>query len=118
VFGGQTPSRNFYNLTSSNQQFYSAQNSSPYSANYWRLYASCNVADNSNGTATQVTFTSVWEDSYVDPGYPPPGDLVQGSLAWTLSHIRAVGALYPTLTAASFNSPAPSYGTISSITGS
>lgn len=118
VFGGQTPSVNFYNLTTSNQQFYSAQNSSPYSSNYWRLYARCDVGNNSNGTATQVTFTSVWEDAYTDPGFPPPGDLVQGSMTWTLSQIRAVGALYPNLIAASFSAPKPTYGAISSITGS
>ena len=118
VFGGQTPSTNFYTLTSSDQQFYSVQNSSPYSSNAWRLFARCNVANNASGTATQVTFTSTWQDSYADPGDPPPGDLVQGSMVWTLNHIRAVGALYPGLVAASFSAPRPTYGTISSITGS
>jgi hypothetical protein len=118
IFGGQTPATNFYNLTTSDQQFYSVQNSSPYSSNSWRLFARCNVANNSSGTANQVTFTSTWQDNYTDPGSPPPGDLVQGSIVWTLSHIRAVGALYPGLVAASFSAPRPTYGTISSITGS
>lgn len=114
-FGGNSPSVNFYNLTSSDQTFYEQGSSGTYSMNRWRLQARCNVANNSSGTATQIIFTSTWRDIYSDPGPPPPGDLVQGTMAINVSQLRAVGALYPNLTPASFSAPTPSSIVISSI---
>ena len=113
TFGGNSPAVNFYSLTSSDQQWYSQGVSGTYSANRWVLRARCNVSNNASGIATSVTFTSQWQDNYTDPGFPPPGDLVQGSMTLTVSHIRAVGALYPDLITNSFNTPAPVYGEIS-----
>jgi len=106
-FGGNTPAVNFYSLTSSDQTFYSQGTSGTYSMNRWTLQARCNVANNSSGTANTVTITSIWQDIYTDPGDPPPGDLVQGTMAISVSQLRAQGALYPNLLPASFNTPSP-----------
>ena len=106
-FGGNTPAVNFYSLTSSDQTFYSQGTSGTYSMNRWTLQARCNVANNSSGTANTVTITSVWQDIYTDPGDPPPGDLVQGTMSISVSQLRAQGALYPNLLPASFNTPSP-----------
>lgn len=113
AFGGNSPAVNFYSLTSSDQTWYNQGVSGTYSSNRWTLLARCNIANNSSGGATSVTFTSQWRDLYIDPGSPPPGDQVRGSFTLTVSHIRAVGALYPALIANSFNAPAPSYTAIS-----
>jgi len=106
-FGGNTPAVNFYSLTSSDQTFYSQGTSGTYSMNRWTLQARCNVANNSSGTANTVTITSIWQDIYTDPGDPPPGDLVQGTMSISVSQLRAQGALYPNLLPASFNTPSP-----------
>ncbi len=74
TFGGNSPAVNFYNLTSSDQTFYSQGTSGTYSMNRWTLQARCNVANNSSGTASTITFTAIWQDIYTDPGDPPPGD--------------------------------------------
>lgn len=113
-FGGNSPSVNFYNLTSSNRVFYSQGTSGTYSMNRWQLSARANVANNSSGTATQIIFTVQWRDIYTDPGEPPPGDLVQGTMVLNVTQLRAVGALYPDLVPNSFSAPTPSY-TISAI---
>ena len=113
TFGGNSPAVNFYSLTSSDQTWYSQGVSGTYSSNRWTLTARCNVGNNSSGTATSVTFTALWQDNYVDPGPPAPGDLVQGSMTLSVSHIRAVGALYPDLIANSFSAPTPTYTEIS-----
>jgi hypothetical protein len=105
-FGGNTPSVNFYTLTNADQTYYSQGTSGTYSMNRWTLKAKCNVANNSSGTASQITFTILWQDIYNDPGGgPPPGDAVSGSMTLTCSELRAVGALYPDLNPGSFNAP-------------
>ncbi len=116
-FGGNTPAVNFYTLTNSPQTFYEQGVSGSYSMNTWRLQAFSNVANNSLGTATTLTFYSYWVDSYTDPGLPPPGDLVQGSLTLNVSQLRATGALYPSLVANSFNIAGPSSYTITPFLG-
>jgi hypothetical protein len=91
-FGGST----FYTLTSSYATWYTSPPlSTPYGALSYRLQALVNVANNSNGTATQITFRAQWVDGYTDPGPPDPGDLVQGTLSLTASQLRAVGTLQP-----------------------
>lgn len=114
-FGGNTPAVNFYSLTNSAQTFYSQGTSGTYSMNRWTLRASCNVSNNSSGTATQIVFTSLWQDIYTDPGDPPPGDAVQGTMSLTVSQLRAEGALYPDLVPRSFSAPSPSSITIGAI---
>jgi hypothetical protein len=123
-FGATTPAVNFYSLTSSNQTFYTLASTS-YTANRINLKARCNVPSNASGGASVVTFTVEWVDAYVDPdvsaGIPPnthpPDGTVQGTIALTVSQIRATGALYPDLVANSFSISSPNYTSIT-ISGS
>lgn len=120
-FGASTSGVNFYNLTTSYQEFYSLSASSPYSANNWKLEAKSDVANNSNGTATVLTFRITWTDGYFDPGpepSPAPGDLVDGTLSLSVDAVRAYGVLQPTGTAGSFAIVGPTSTVIDPITGS
>jgi hypothetical protein len=110
-----------YTLTNSYITWYTTPTAaSPYGANNLQLQALCNVANNSNGTANQITFRAVWTDGYVDPDPPgssqfAPDDLVNGTLSLTVTQRRATGGtLQPTNTP--FTISSPSY-TISAITG-
>jgi hypothetical protein len=81
---------NFYNLTTSDQIWYSITSSAPYSSNTWRLRArlGSGTVGTSSFTATSIIFTITWTDGYTDPdvlaGNPattnPPGDVVDGTL--------------------------------------
>ena len=113
-FGADTGSVNYYNLTNSFQIYYQSSLSSPYSANNYRLEARTNVSDNSTGTATQLFLRVTLSDSYVDPGAPAPGDLVNGTLTIAASELKASGLLQPSGT---FAITSPSYS-LSVISGS
>ena len=102
----------YYTLTNSYQTYFSRAASTPYSANTYNLKARCNVADNSAGTATQVEIQVDLADNYVDPGAPPPGDLVDGTLTITADKIQAAGTMQPTGT---FAVNGPSSVTMSAI---
>jgi hypothetical protein len=95
----------FYTLTDSYQEYYQSAISTPYSANYYQLAAKCDVANNSLGTAAEVTIRITLNDAYVDPGAPAPGDLVDGTLTLVAEEIKAVGVLQPTASAFSITSP-------------
>lgn len=114
-FGGDTENLDFYTLKNFYQTRYEAFLSTPYSSNTYKIEALCNVADNSTGTATSVTFRITWSDSYVD-AFPaiPPGDLVDGTLSLSIEEIKASGSLTPS---GSFSIVSPSY-TISNISAS
>jgi hypothetical protein len=106
-FGGGTPTLvNYYTLTNSYQTYYYLPYSTPYSANYVRLEALCNVANNSSGTATSVTFRITLSDDYVDGGPPAPGDSVDGTLTITVDELKAAGLMQPS---GSFTITGPSY---------
>lgn len=105
--GNLVAATGFYTLTDSYQEYYQTANSTPYSANYYQLAAKSNVADNSLGTATEVTIRITLNDAYVDPGAPAPGDLVDGTLTIVAEELKASGILQPTGTA--FTVTAPSY---------
>lgn len=115
-FGGGSPSVNFYSLTLSPIQWFTQSATTPYSANKFRVLASCNVSSNAAGGATQVVFTVIWDDSYTDPvpggGLPqslfPPGDSVSGTLGLTVTKIQPGGTRYPDLIPDSFVVPGPS----------
>jgi hypothetical protein len=113
-FGADTGIVNYYNLTNSFQTYYQSSLSSPYSANNYRLEASTNVSNNSSGTATQLFLRVTLSDSYVDPGAPAPGDLVNGTLTIAASELKASGLLQPSGT---FAITSPSYS-LSIISGS
>lgn len=108
-----------YTLTNSYTTWYTKAASSPYGANNYQLQALCNVANNSTGTASQITFRAVWTDGYTDPDPSggiqfAPDDGVSGTLSLTATQRRAVGSFQPSGT---FSISSPSY-TISGITGS
>ena len=111
-FGADTGIINYYNLTNSFQIYYQSSLSSPYSANNYRLEARTNVSDNSTGTATQLFLRVTLSDSYVDPGAPAPGDLVNGTLTIAASELKASGLLQPSGTFA-ITSPGYSLSVIS-----
>ena len=120
AFGGATPSlANFYTLTSSYQTFFQRSQSTPYSNNYFQLAALCNVANNSAGTATSITFRVIWRDDYVDPDgsgiQHAPNDTVNGVLSIAVSELKAVGLMVPTGT---FTVNSPSAYSLSNITAS
>ena len=112
-FGADSETLDFYTLTNSYQTRFQSFLSTPYSANNYKIESLCNVANNSTGTATSITFRIVWSDTYVDafPGIPPE-DIVDGTLSLSIEEIKASGLLQP---AGSFSITSPSY-TVSNIT--
>jgi hypothetical protein len=108
-FGADTdPNVNYYRMTSSYQTYYQTSLSTPYSANSFRLEARTNVSDNSLGTATVLNIRLTLTDNYADPGSPPPGDLVNGTLTISLEELKAFGELLPAGTG-SFSITSPEY---------
>lgn len=95
----------YWQLTTSDQQVWSFQASSPYTSNTWRLNA--RLASGTTTTATSVILTILWVDSYSDPGPPAPGDLVTGDLTLNVDQVRARGALAPGFIANSFSIAGP-----------
>lgn len=114
-FGGNTDTLNFYQLTNSYRTRFEASLSTPYSANRYRIEAISNVANNSTGTATSITFRVSWIDSYIDR-FPsiPPGDVVNGTLSITIEEVKASGLLQPS---GGFTISSPGY-TVSNISAS
>jgi hypothetical protein len=103
-FGAATTPLGFYNLTNVNQNLRQQSSTSPYAANNYRIQARSNIANNSNGGATILTFTITWTDGYVDPdillGRPDgnfisPDDQVDGTLTLIVEEQRASGTLQP-----------------------
>lgn len=126
-FGSQTPTsgfspmngQNFYRLTSSYQNYYSLSSSAPYASNSYILQAKCDVANNSSGTATVVSFKVIMNDAYVDPGnfptdIPNTTEGVDGTFTVTVTEKKATGPLTPSGT---FTITSPIY-TVTAISGS
>ena len=104
---------NYYTLTDSYQQYFQRSSSTPYSANFYRLQAKVNVADNSLGTATVLTIGIDLYDNYVDPGNPPlPGDLVEGDLDIAVTEIKGTTVIAPGGTTWDITSPSYSLASI------
>jgi hypothetical protein len=100
-FDANSQGLNFYNLTSTAQNWIRQTPSGTYSDNEFRINVSCNVTNNSTGTATQLTFEVVWTDSYTDPDIPggqqfAPDDVVDGTLSLDVDQVKPVGVLQPT----------------------
>jgi hypothetical protein len=111
--GAITSPVGFYSLTNVNQILRTQTSTSPYSSNSFTVRVRSNVADNSNGGATQIIFTLSWIDGYTDPpggnpGQFPPEDGVDGNLSFTVEEQRASGILQPSGTGA-FIINRPSY---------
>lgn len=114
-FGADTANLNFYLLKNFYQTRFETTLSTPYSANVYRIEALCNVANNSTGSATSITFRITWQDNYTDTAPPfGPSDLVDGTLSMTIEEVKASGSLQPS---GSFAITSPSY-TVSVITAS
>ena len=97
--------KNVYELTDSNQLLYSITDSGAYSTNEFRIYARCNVANNSGATATTFYIYIEWDDNHANPY----ADLVSGTLSFYMGEIRATGSMLPsgtvTITAPSYANP-------------
>ena len=117
-FAANSPTVNFYSLTNQNQVLYefivgNVLPTSIYSNNdmKYRISVRSNVANNSNGGATQLTFIVEWIDNYESgtfPTGPTNPDRVDGTLRLSVSEIKA---------ASPFVISSPSYS-ISPITAS
>jgi len=97
-FGANTPDVvNFYSLTSSYQIVLQQAPSGVYgvTGSSFKIEAKCNVAKNSTGTANVIDFRISWVDEYTDPGPPPPGDLIDGTLTLIIEELKASGPLVP-----------------------
>jgi hypothetical protein len=118
AFGGNTSGLNFYNLTSSYQTFFNLITSAPYTGNQYRIEVVSNVADNSIGGATVLTFRVTYTDTYVYTGSGSTSfpDSVDGTLTLTVDELRASGTLQP-LGTGPFVITRPAYS-ISGISGS
>lgn len=95
----------YYSLTTTYSSFYHLNSTTPYSNNSIELFAKCNVSNNTNGTATQVTLKAVLTD-YITPAEAGVGDLVDGTLTFYAQELKAAGALVPTGT---FTIASPTY---------
>jgi hypothetical protein len=118
AFGGNTAVLNFYNLTNSYQTFFTLSSSAPYTSNQYRIEVVSNVADNSIGGATTLTFRVTYTDTYTYGGGGSPSfpDNVDGTLTLTVDELRASGTLQP-LGTGPFVITRPGYS-ISGISGS
>lgn len=118
ALGGNNAGVNFYNLTTAYQNFYLTSSSSPYTANQYRIDVLSNVADNSVGGATILTFRIKFTDNYTYGGTGSTSfpDTVDGTLSVVIDEIRASGSLQP-LGTGPFVLTRPVYS-ITSITGS
>ena len=118
AFGGNTSGLNFYNLTNSYQTFYNLTTSAPYTGNQYRIEVVSNIADNTLGGATTLTFRVNYTDTYVYTGSGSTSfpDNVDGNLTLTIDELRASGTLQP-LGTGPFVITRPSYS-ISGISGS
>ena len=61
----------------------------PYSNNYYRIKANCNVPSNTNGTATFISFVIEWIDSTTIPNIAT--DYIDGTLTSIVSETKSVG---------------------------
>lgn len=73
----------FYALTNTFSTFYNKNATGTYSANYYRISARSNVANNSQGGATQILFKIEFVDAYND-GNATNYDGVDGTLTSTM----------------------------------
>lgn len=111
---GTGSSIGFYDLTSTNQQIFTKVGSGTYSANDYTVYARCDVANNTQGTARYVYLTIEFND---DKGPNPNFDEnVTGTLTSNVGYMRATGTnvqvVTPSLVSTvelGTNNPIPSY---------
>lgn len=111
TFGAETSPVGFYSLTNQDQIFFTYSVGGIYNQNSWRILVKSDVADNSNGGASQIIFTVQWVDSYADLMDVGPGDQVSGRMTLNVSMLKPTGVLYPGQEQGSFSVLPPS-GTV------
>ena len=111
-FGAGIPNQpSFYSLTNTDQIILQKFPEGPYDVgnSSYRIEARCNVANNSTGTANEITFTISWIDDYVDPDGPVnlfgPPDEINGTLTLIVDEFKAFGDMLPEGTTFSITSP-------------
>ena len=97
-FGASTSTNTIhaYSLTDVYQTFYTINATSPYSSNFYKIEAKCDVTSNAAATARIFTFKITWRDAYVD-SYPAvfPPDRVNGTLSIEIGETKPSGVLIP-----------------------
>lgn len=98
-FGAAIPADvNFYTLTADYQACLNVAASGLYGieGNFYKIEVKSNVSDNTQGGAWILTFRISWIDGYEDsfPDAPPP-DQVDGTLALTVTELKASGSIIP-----------------------
>lgn len=103
-----------YSLTNSFVEYQRKTASYPYGSNFWRVSARVpDIVTNVSGTALKFEFKVEWIDNYTDPGFPPPGDQVDGTTSIAVQTVESYGTLDPVgLGVFSVESPTVSIGTI------
>ena len=105
-----------YGLLNTSTQLFTYTGGVTYGGNDYTIYALCNVANNSTGTANSITFNVQFNDDYAGRGttYNPPGstptknpafDYVTGTFTSSISYRVSTGnvnAISPALAASSF----------------
>lgn len=91
--GGSGSSIGWYDLTSSDQQIFTAVDSGTYSGNDITVLARCDVANNSGGTASSLTLTIQFNDDGTYGATPPGDENVDGTTTSKVSTFRATGAV-------------------------
>jgi hypothetical protein len=86
---------NYYKLTNTYQTVYTYLASAPYTSNYYKIEAKCNLADNTLGGATQILFKFIWRDDYSRNyigwnNYIYKESGVDGTLSLVVEEIKAV----------------------------
>jgi len=115
-FSASTPStglnpnngKNWFRLSNTLQKIYTLSGSSPYGDNEFEIYASSDVADNSNGSARRLELQLRWNDDHDPQGIPGssptpiPSDVVEegpdkvdGTLRYDVVAYYASGLLVP-----------------------
>jgi hypothetical protein len=102
-FGGAKPNQgtspsnglNYYRLTNSYQEWFRKETTTPYSSNYFRIFArSPNFSSNAEGLEFRVDFFLEWVDDYVGSGGVVESG-VTGTMRYSVSTIEAFQVLQP-----------------------
>lgn len=89
--GGSAASLGWYDMTSSNQQIFTAVDTGTYSGNDITIFARCDVANNSGGTASSLTLTIQFND---DGASGNIDENVDGTTTSKISTFRANGVIF------------------------
>ena len=115
LYGGNVPGTettgilglNYFTLNNTPKLWKTVVAPSPYTSNYWNIYAQCEQLNNNTGTAKVITFTYEWKCEYA--GAPtavtPSDDTVGGTLTIDVETIEPDSILLPS--SVKFSIPSP-----------